>query len=46
MQKPLRKKSLFRNVSIVNLNHAVMTLPFEANVDIHDTVRDRDVIKK
>jgi hypothetical protein len=34
------------HVSVVNLDHAVMTLPFGANIDIRDTVQYRDVMKE
>jgi GTPase SAR1 family protein len=32
--------------SVVNLDPAVMTLPFGANIDIRDTVRYKDVMKE
>jgi GTPase SAR1 family protein len=31
---------------VVNLDPAVMTLPFGANIDIRDTVRYKDVMKE
>jgi hypothetical protein len=46
--KTIKKKKIFvsEHVSVVNLDDAVMTLPFEVNIDIRDTVRYRDVMKE
>jgi GTPase SAR1 family protein len=48
MQKPSRRRKMFisEHVSVVNLDPTVMTLPFEANIDIRDTVRYKDVMKE
>jgi hypothetical protein len=48
MQKPPRRKKFFvsEHVYVVNLDHMVMTLPFGANIDIHDTVRYKNVMKE
>jgi hypothetical protein len=47
MQKPSRRKKLYsEHVSIVNLDSAMMTLPFGANIDIHDMVRYKDMMKE
>ena len=39
--KTIEKKKIFvsKHVYVVNLNPAVITLTFEATIDIHDTVR-------
>jgi hypothetical protein len=48
MQKPSRRKKnlCLGYVYIVNLDPAMMTLSFGANIDIYDTVRSMDVMKQ
>jgi hypothetical protein len=48
MQKPSRRKKILisEHVSVVNLDHAVMTLPFGGNIDIRDRMRHRDMMKE
>ena len=45
--KPLRRKNVyFKHIYAVNHNIVVMTLPFEPSIDIHDTVRYKNVMKE
>ena len=45
--KPLRRKNVyFKHIYAVNHNIVVMTLPFEASIDIRDAGRYKDVMKE
>jgi hypothetical protein len=46
--KTIEKKKIFvlEHVFVVNLDPTVMTLPFRANIDIHDMVRYKKVMKE
>jgi hypothetical protein len=48
MLRPSRSKKVFilEHLSIVNLDTAVMTLSFRVNIDICDTVRNKEVTKE
>jgi hypothetical protein len=47
MLRPSRsKKNILEHVSVVNLDPAMMILPFGSNIDIGDTVRYKNVMQE